>query len=177
MVLHSGSWTATNSITLVVEHKSQNFLGRDILAKLGLTLTQQHTNKDRRLQKQPVLTQQSYGTRSKTLKPNSTFNTGSRRKKDQQPDINVSTVSEDSENAPLLSPTRTPEEKRRAKQKQQSLTQGPSSSTTKTPTEDGELYSHEQLDSIAKNNQKQQQQKRRTQQKRKTTTRKQQPRQ
>ena len=69
------------------------------------------------------------------------------------------------------------EEKRRAKQKQQSLTQGHSSSTTKTPTGDGELYSHEQLVSIAKNNQKQQQQKKRTQQKQKTPTSKKQPRQ
>ena len=37
------------------------------------------------------------------------------------------------------------EEKTRAKQKQQSLTQAPSSSTTKTPTADRDLESHEHL--------------------------------
>ena len=41
MELHSGSWTAKNCNILVVKHGSQNLMGRDILAKLGLTLTQQ----------------------------------------------------------------------------------------------------------------------------------------
>ena len=38
MDLSSGSWKASNLNDLVVEHKSQNLMGRDILAKLGLTL-------------------------------------------------------------------------------------------------------------------------------------------
>ena len=41
MELHSGSWTAKNCNILVVKHGSQNLMGKDILAKLGLTLTQQ----------------------------------------------------------------------------------------------------------------------------------------
>ena len=45
MELQSGSWTATNCNILVVEHKSQNLMGRDIFTKLGLTLTQQQANK------------------------------------------------------------------------------------------------------------------------------------
>ena len=47
--INSGSWTATNCIILVVEHKSQNLMGRDILAKLGLTLVQQHSNKGKKI--------------------------------------------------------------------------------------------------------------------------------
>ena len=57
------------------------------------------------------------------------------------------------------------------------MTQEPSSSATLTPSGDQDLYSHEKLVSIAKNNQKQQQQKRRSQQKRKANTAKHQPRQ
>ena len=45
MELKSGSWTAKNCNILLVEHKSQNLMRRDILAKLGLTLTQQQTDK------------------------------------------------------------------------------------------------------------------------------------
>ena len=41
MELHSGSWTAKNCNILVVKHGSQYLMVRDILAKLGLTLTQQ----------------------------------------------------------------------------------------------------------------------------------------
>ena len=43
MELHSGSWTAKNCNILVVKHRSQNLMGRDVLSKLGLTLTQQQT--------------------------------------------------------------------------------------------------------------------------------------
>ena len=39
MELRSGSLTAKNCNILVVKHKSQNLMGRDILTKLGLTLT------------------------------------------------------------------------------------------------------------------------------------------
>ena len=49
MELKYGSWTAKNSIILLVEHKSQNLMGRDILAKLGLTLTQQQTDKGKKI--------------------------------------------------------------------------------------------------------------------------------
>ena len=41
MELRSGSWTAKNYNILVVKHKSQNLMGRDIFTKLGLNLTQQ----------------------------------------------------------------------------------------------------------------------------------------
>ena len=43
MELHSGSWTAKNCNILVVKHRSQNLMRRDVLSKLGLTLTQQQT--------------------------------------------------------------------------------------------------------------------------------------
>ena len=43
MELHSGSWTAKNCNILVVKHRSQDLMGRDVLSKLGLTLTQQQT--------------------------------------------------------------------------------------------------------------------------------------
>ena len=46
------------------------------------------------------------------------------------------------------------EEKKRAKQKQLSLMQGPSTSSLKTPHGDKELYMHEQIASIAKKNQR-----------------------
>ena len=41
MELHSGSWTAKNCNILVVKHRSQNLMDRDVLSKFGLTLTQQ----------------------------------------------------------------------------------------------------------------------------------------
>ena len=44
MELNSGSWTAKICNILVVE-QSQNMVGRDILKKLGLTLTQQQPEK------------------------------------------------------------------------------------------------------------------------------------
>ena len=69
------------------------------------------------------------------------------------------------------------EEKRRAKQKQQSLMKGPSSSKTPTPSGEQDLYSLEKLVTNAKNNQRQQQQNMRTQQKRNVNIEKQQPRQ
>ena len=43
MELHSGSRTAKNCNILVVKHRSRNLMGRDVLSKLGLTLTQQQT--------------------------------------------------------------------------------------------------------------------------------------
>ena len=43
MELHSGSWTAKNCNIFVLYHRSQNLMGRDVLSKLGLTLTQQQT--------------------------------------------------------------------------------------------------------------------------------------
>ena len=49
MILRSGSWTAKNCNILVVKHKSQNLMGRDILTKLGLTLTQQQANKGKKI--------------------------------------------------------------------------------------------------------------------------------
>ena len=47
--LNSGSWTARNYNILVVEHKSQNLMGRDVLAKLGLTLIQQKSDKGKKV--------------------------------------------------------------------------------------------------------------------------------
>ena len=47
--LNSGSWTARNCNILVVEHKSQNLMGRDVLAKLGLTLKQQESDKGKKI--------------------------------------------------------------------------------------------------------------------------------
>ena len=44
MELSSGSWKATNCNLLVVEHKTQNLMGRDILTKQGMTTIQQQTN-------------------------------------------------------------------------------------------------------------------------------------
>ena len=64
------------------------------------------------------------------------------------------------------------EEKRLKKLKQQQLLQGSSNTHQKTP--DGELYSHEQIVSIAKKNQREQQQKRRNIPKRESNTKKQQ---
>ena len=55
--------------------------------------------------------------------------------------------------------------------------QGPSTSSPRTPLGDMELYSHDQIVSIAKKNQRAQQQKKRTQQKPQVTTKGQQPRQ
>ena len=49
MELQSGPWTAKNCNTLVVEHKSQHLMGRDILTKLGLALTQQQANKGKKV--------------------------------------------------------------------------------------------------------------------------------
>ena len=47
--LRSGSWTAKNYNILVVKHKSQNLMGRDILTKLRLTLTQQQATKGKKI--------------------------------------------------------------------------------------------------------------------------------
>ena len=41
--LQSGSWTARNCNILVVKQRSQNLMGRDVLTRLGLTLTQQQS--------------------------------------------------------------------------------------------------------------------------------------
>ena len=49
MELQSGSWTAKNCNILVVKHNSQNLMGRDILTKLGLTLTQQQATKGKKI--------------------------------------------------------------------------------------------------------------------------------
>ena len=49
MELQSGSWTAKNCNILVVEHKSQNLLSRNILTKLGLTLIQQQAKKGKKV--------------------------------------------------------------------------------------------------------------------------------
>ena len=62
------------------------------------------------------------------------------------------------------------------KQRQQQMTQGPSTSATNTPGGEKNLCSHEQMVSIAKKNQKVQQQKRRNNQRREATVKKQQPR-
>ena len=43
MELHSGTRTAKNCNILGVKHRSQNLMGRDVLSKLGITLTQQQT--------------------------------------------------------------------------------------------------------------------------------------
>ena len=67
------------------------------------------------------------------------------------------------------------EEKRQMKQRQEQLNQGTSTATTSAPSGEN-LYSHEQIVSIAKKNQKAQQQKRRTNKVQETSTRKQQPR-
>ena len=42
--LQSGSWTAQNCIILVVGHKPNNLMGRDVLQKLGITLQQKSNN-------------------------------------------------------------------------------------------------------------------------------------
>ena len=47
--LRSGSWTGKNGIILVVKHKSQNLMARDILTKPGLTLTQQQATKSKKI--------------------------------------------------------------------------------------------------------------------------------
>ena len=44
LTLHSASWTAKNCKILVVGHKSNNLMGRDVLQKLGISLHQK-TNK------------------------------------------------------------------------------------------------------------------------------------
>ena len=62
------------------------------------------------------------------------------------------------------------------KQRQQQMTQGPSTSATNTPSGENNLYSLEQMVSVAKKNQKAQQQKRRNNQRREVTVKKQQPR-
>ena len=49
MEIQSGSWTAKNCNIHVLEHKSQNLMGRDILTKLELTLTQQQANKGKKV--------------------------------------------------------------------------------------------------------------------------------
>ena len=41
--LQSGSWTARYCNILVVKHRSQNLTGRDVLTKLGLTLTKKQS--------------------------------------------------------------------------------------------------------------------------------------
>ena len=51
MELSSRLRKATTCNVLMVEHKSQNLMGRDILAKLGLTLIQQKTNKGKKILK------------------------------------------------------------------------------------------------------------------------------
>ena len=40
ITLQSGSWTAQNCRILVVEHKTHNLMGRDVLQKLGISLQQ-----------------------------------------------------------------------------------------------------------------------------------------
>ena len=42
LTLQSGSWTAKDCQILVVHHKTNNLMGRDILQKLGITLQQRH---------------------------------------------------------------------------------------------------------------------------------------
>ena len=49
MELSSDSWKATNCNVFVVEHKSQNLMGRDIFSKLGLILIQQQTFKNKKI--------------------------------------------------------------------------------------------------------------------------------
>ena len=66
------------------------------------------------------------------------------------------------------------EEKRQMKQRKEQLKQGTSTATTSAPSGEN-LYSHEQIVSIAKKNQRAQQQKRRTNKAQETFARKQQP--
>ena len=66
------------------------------------------------------------------------------------------------------------EEKRQMKQRQEQLNQGTSTATTSALSGEN-LYSHEQIVSIAKKNQRAQQQKRRTNKAQETSARKQQP--
>ena len=172
MELHSGSWTAKNCNILVVKHGSQNLMGRDILAKLGLTLTQQQ-NEDRKLLKQPVLSPATIWDMDQDSEPELNIQYREDAKKGTRPEVNIESESDDSENAPLLSPTRTPEEKRQMKQRQEQLKQGTSTATTSAPSGEN-LYSHEQIVSIAKKNQRTQQQKRRTNKAQETPARKQQ---
>ena len=49
MELQSGPWTAKNCNILVIKHKSEILMGRDILTKPGLTLTQQQATKGKKI--------------------------------------------------------------------------------------------------------------------------------
>ena len=108
MELRSGSWTAKICNILLVQHKSQNLMIRDILTKLGLALTQQQATKDRRLLKQPVLLPAAIWDMDQDSEPELNIQYREAAEKEPQTGNNTATESDDSENAPLLSPTRTP---------------------------------------------------------------------
>ena len=115
------------------------------------------TKQDRKLLKQPVLSPAAIWDMDHDSEPELNIQYSETTQKQTRPGINIASESDDS----TLSPTRTPEEKRQAKQKQQQILQGPSTSESRTPDGEDNLYSHEQIVSIAKKNQRAQQQKRR----------------
>ena len=134
------------------------------------------TKQDCKLLKQPVLSPAAIWDMEQDSEPELNIQYREEAQKESRPGINITSENDDSENAPLLSPMRTPEEKRQMKRMQQQMTQGPCTSATNTPGGENNLYSHEQIVSIAEKNQRAQQQKRRNNQRREATVKKLQPR-
>ena len=107
ITLQSGSWTAQNCKILVVGHKTHNLLGRDVLQKIGISL-QQKPNKspDQATLRHPTLPREIMRDWDHDSEPE----LDNQYKTQSQPNP-VTSDTDDSENAPLLSHKRVHEEK------------------------------------------------------------------
>ena len=127
--LQSGSWTAQNCQILVVGHKTHNLMGRDVLQKLGISLQQKPKNSpDQATLRHPALPREILW----DWDHDSETELDIQYKTQPQPTPAASDT-DDSENAPLLSHKRVPEEKA-AIAKQQEAQARSSHSTPLQPT-------------------------------------------
>ena len=116
ITLQSGSWTAKNCRILVVGHKTNNLMGRDVLQKLGITLQQKPNNSpDQATLQHPALPREIMWDWDHDSEPELDIQYKTR----SQP-LPANSDTDDSENAPLLSHKRVHEEKT-ALAKQQEL--------------------------------------------------------
>ena len=118
--IQSGSWTAKNCKVLIVKNKTNNIMGRDLLAKLGITLNASK-NTDKKLLRHDALTQEELWRRDGSSENELDIQYNAQSTSPTPLD------SDDSENQPLI--YKSPKE---AKQKAKNDTSGPMSSLPTT---------------------------------------------
>ena len=140
MDLKSGSWNAPDCQILLFENKTNNTMGRDILRKLGITLTASK-NTDKRILKHDVLTNEEMWRYDGLSEDN--LDIAYNEPENPTP---ISIDSDESDNMPLR--PRSPQEARNNATRNQQKNQGPSTESN---------WTNEKVKKQAQANQQQQQ--------------------